>query len=234
MKLTQTTDSKVYFTSDPHYSHKNICAGVTNWVKPIDWDPQDKKAVRWPIPYSEWTDREARNKFCRANGLRDFPSIEKMNDTIVNHFNETVGEHDILFILGDIGFGGKESVPAFMKRLVCKNVHLIFGNHDHNIEMNRDGLRGYFKSCEYKRHIYVDGQYIALDHYAGRVWDASHKGAWMLYGHSHSNIEHTPYGKSMDVGVDTNNMYPYSFNDIKKILDARPIVAIDHHREGTR
>lgn len=229
-----TKEQNVFFTSDPHYSHKNICAGVSNWVKPFGFVPKpddDKEYAIWPIPYSEWKDTKERQKFCIEHGLRDFPTIEKMDSTIVNHFNEKVGQNDILFILGDIGFGGKDSIQTFMKQLVCKNVHLVFGNHDKDIIQNRDGVRGYFKSCERKQEIYVDDQFITLDHYAGRVWNKSHRGAWLLYGHSHGSLEHTPWGKSMDVGVDTNDMYPYSFEEIKKIMYNRKIVEVDHHRE---
>ena len=50
-----------------------------------------------------------------------------------------------------------------------------------------------------------------------RVWNKSHYGSWELYGHSHGTLE--PIGKQLDVGVDTNNFYPYSFEDIKKRLD---------------
>lgn len=221
MKFTQTEESKVFFTSDPHHSHKNICAGVTNWLKPEDW----------PTPYHEWHDHDARKEFCSKHGLRDFPSIEKMNSAIIDRFNETVTQDDILFILGDIGFGGKESVPTLMKQLVCKNVHLIYGNHDKDIENNRDGIQGYFKSCEYLRDIYVDQQQIMLCHYKMAIWNRSHRGSWQLWGHSHGSLPDDPNLLSIDVGVDTNDMYPYSFDDIKRIMSKKTYKSIDHHRE---
>ena len=221
MKFIQTENSKCFFSADPHVGHKNICAGVTNWLKP----------EQWPVPYSEWRDNEARGKFCREHGLRDFPTIEVMNETIIERFNEKVGQDDNLFLLGDLAFGGVENIGKFMKRLVCKNVWYVTGNHDKNILFNRDGAQGHFKSCEPYKEIVVDEQFIVLCHYAMRAWNHSHKSSWMLYGHNHGKLEHTPWGKSMDVGVDTNDMYPYSFEDIKEIMDKREIMESGHHRE---
>ena len=229
-----TKDQNIFFSADVHYSHKNICGGVSNWVKPFGFVPKpddDREYAIWPIPYADWKDDKARKEFCTENGLRDFPTIEKMNSTIVNNFNQTIGQNDILFLIGAVGFGGKESVGEFMKRLTCKNVYLIFGNHDRNIENNIDGVRGYFKSCDYYKEIYVDGQHIVLLHYAMRVWNKSHRGSLMLYGHSHGSLPDDPNALSIDVGVDTNDMMPYSFEEIKKIMQKKTYQPIDHHRE---
>jgi calcineurin-like phosphoesterase family protein len=228
MNFKQTEDQRVYFSADPHYGHKNICGGSTSWGK----DPHDPQSVAFSVKYKQFTNSATnRARFCKDHGLRDFESVEEMNDAIVDRFNEKVRENDIIFILGDIAFGGHENVGKFMRRLRCQNRHLVYGNHDKPIEMNRDGLQGFFKSCEYKRYIHVDGQYIMLDHFAHRIWDKSHHGAWHLYGHSHSKLEHLPWGKSMDVGVDTHDMYPYSFEEIKEILDKREVLTIDHHEK---
>ena len=35
-------------------------------------------------------------------------------------------------------------------------------------------------------------QDIVLCHYAMRVWQKSHYGAWMLYGHSHGTLPDNP------------------------------------------
>lgn len=205
--------NNIFFSSDPHYNHQNICAGETKWVKPEEW----------PIPYNEWKNDKDRKSFCESKGLRDFETLEEMNNTIINNFNSKIKEDDTLFILGDIGFGDKNSVYNFMNSLNCKNVHLIFGNHDKDIIYNRNNVQRLFKSCSFYKEIYVDNQFIVLSHYAHRVWNRSHHtpSSWMLYGHTHNNLEHEEWGKSMDVGVDTNNYFPYSYYEIKEILDVR-------------
>ena len=67
-----------------------------------------------------------------------------------------------------------------------------------------------------------------------RVWNKSHHGAYHLYGHSHDSMEDKEWGKSMDVGVDSafrilGEYRPFSFDEIKGILDKRELYTIDHH-----
>lgn len=83
---------------------------------------------------SEWSD---------TSRCRDFNDVERMNHTIVDSINSTVRENDILFCLGDWSFGGVENVWKFRKRLVCKNIHLVLGNHDHHIRDNT-GIPGLY------------------------------------------------------------------------------------------
>jgi calcineurin-like phosphoesterase family protein len=53
-----------------------------------------------------------------------------------------------------------------------------------------------------------------------RTWARSHYNSWQLYGHSHGKLE--PIGKQWDIGVDNNNYYPVSFDQITEIMKTRP------------
>ena len=53
-----------------------------------------------------------------------------------------------------------------------------------------------------------------------RVWPRSHYNSWMLYGHSHGMLD--PIGKQHDVGVDNNEFYPVSLEQIREIMMGRP------------
>src|SRR5271167_1756921 len=105
------------------------------------------------------------------------------------------------------------------------DIHLIRGNHD----------KGLSPALE-RRFVWVkdtftlkvedpdaDGgtQRIVLFHYAMRVWDRSHHGAWHLYGHSHGSLPDTPTSLSMDVGVDTHDFRPWHFDEIGSLITAR-------------
>ena len=81
------SDKKVWITSDTHYSHKNICRGVTNWRMPDG-----------SIPESQ---------------TRPYDTIERMNSAIVNNINSCVGQDDVLIHLGDWSFGGFEKIEEF-------------------------------------------------------------------------------------------------------------------------
>ena len=119
----------VWIFSDPHFNHKNICRGVTNW-----------RTTDGEVPEEQ---------------TRDFSDLEKMNESIVNGINWNVGQDDILICLGDWSFGGFESIEQFRNRIVCQTIHLILGNHDHHIERNRQDVRKLFTSVKhYEKFLY--------------------------------------------------------------------------------
>ena len=168
------------------------------------------------------------------SGYRTFDSVQKMNDTLLNNINNMVGYDDSLFFLGDFCFGGHNLTPEWRSRIVCNNVYWIKGNHDSKQHLYKD----YFTFTGDTLSTVVESQPIFMSHYSHRIWEGSHKGYWHLYGHSHASAEHSPWGKSMDVGVD--NAYrlfgeyrPFTFNEVKKILDKREIAFVDHHSETT-
>ena len=194
--------SQIYFTSDTHYGHANICRGTTNWE-----DSNDK--------------------------TRDFATLEKMNAALVDRINSSVGANDILYHLGDWSFGGFDNIKTFRDRLTCQNINLILGNHDHFIARNKNDIRSLFnKVYSFGKNISINKQEFILCHYSMRVWNRSHHGSVMLYGHSHGTLPQPP-GKTMDVGVDTNNLFPYHIDEIMKFMDKRGAVQVDHHNERT-
>ena len=73
-----------------------------------------------------------------TNGkTRNFATLEEMNAKIVESINKYVGVNDVLYHLGDWSFGGIESLWEFRKQIICKNVIIIPGNHDHHIKNNK-------------------------------------------------------------------------------------------------
>lgn len=186
-------------------------------------------------------------------GYRHYKSVEEMNQDIVKSINQTVMPDDVLYHLGDWSFGGIENIWRLRKQIMCNNVHLILGNHDHHIEENKELLipeedreacfhrfGGYanikaqslFSSVSHYQELKAAGQIFVLSHYAFRVWHGSHKGWVNLYAHSHDSLP--PYGKSHDIGVDTairilGKPRPFAVNEISKIIDKLPIQFPDHH-----
>jgi calcineurin-like phosphoesterase family protein len=57
-------------------------------------------------------------------------TVERMNSAIIDNTNAVVGQHDQLWILGDIHFGKVERLRELMSRIVCRDIHWIWGNHD--------------------------------------------------------------------------------------------------------
>lgn len=169
-------------------------------------------------------------------GYRDFNSVWEMNQALIDGINKSVGEDDILYHLGDWSFGGSHNIKLFRDSIVCKNIHLIRGNHDdHIIDDDLDiGFNpvSLFSSVNDVLTLKMQKTVIFLSHYSHRVWSGSHKGVIHLYGHSHSSIP--DLGKSMDVGVDVaKKMFgeyrPFSIDEIMRIMDKREIHKIDSH-----
>ena len=176
-----------------------------------------------------------------SSGYRDFNSVHEMNMALVDGINKYVKEDDILYHLGDWSFGGVHNILQFRNYIVCKNVHLILGNHDqhivdkeikyHDTSFNPIEL---FLSVQDVLTLDIGKTKLFLSHYSHRVWLGSHKGVIHLYGHSHGSIP--DYGKSMDVGVDVafkkfGEYRPFNIGDITNIMSKRTIEKIDHHGE---
>lgn len=228
LKINQTADQKLWLFSDPHYGHTNICGGITKWVN-------------LPIPYEQWQkeNKEDLKNFCLNNGVRPFSSINKMNDAIVQGINENVGENDILICGGDWSFGGKENVKIFRDRIVCKNVHHVYGNHDEHIQDSRNDFKKLFSSTQSYLEVIVDGMMLCVFHYKPAIWNNSHKGSYFAYGHSHAAAEWITTGRSMDVGIDNafrllGEYRPFSFDEFMHLLKDRKAETIDHHGETLR
>lgn len=217
-------------TRTSHFGHRNI---IKYCDRPF-LSPYDKQAL------------EANGGTWKGSNHRiSDTAIYMMNDTLIENINKYVMPEDTLYHIGDVLFASKHDYVSkcygHMSRINCKNVHLIKGNHD---ELHLQDDRGrtianYFKSVNKVDEITINGQFMTLYHYAGVVWEDSGKGAWLLYGHSHSNAEpwmnqHLPGRRSLDVGVD--NAYkllgeyrPFSFDEIANIFKNRAGSHIDHH-----
>ena len=176
-----------------------------------------------------------------SSGYRDFNSVHEMNMALVDGINKYVKEDDILYHLGDWSFGGVQNIFQFRNYIICKNIHLILGNHDkHIIDKEIKYYDTKFNSIELFSSVQdvltleLGKTKLFLSHYSHRVWLGSHKGVIHLYGHSHGNIP--DYGKSMDVGVDVafkkfGEYRPFNIGDITNIMSKRSIDKIDHHGE---
>ena len=69
--------------------------------------------------------------------MRDFNDPVSMTEQLIENINKYVKEDDTLYHLGDWTFGGIDKIWEFRKRINCKNVHLILGNHDDKIKNNK-------------------------------------------------------------------------------------------------
>lgn len=211
MKINLQLGQKLFFTSDTHYNHTNICRGVSNWTD-------------------------------SGNATRDFDTLDKMNAVIINNINNSVGEDDILFHLGDWSFGGFDSIEELRSKIECKNIHLVLGNHDHHIERNKQNIQSLFNSVNkyvelnvsYNKGTQLYGSMdFVLMHYPLASWNNMARGHYHLHGHVHFGPDQKlGPGRMLDVGMDGNNLEPYSLSDIRRLINNQPVKSLfnkDHH-----
>lgn len=179
----------------------------------------------------------------RSEPPRDFPTLEEMNDCIIDNINAVVGRTDTLWNLGDVIFSRTGELPNLMSRIKCKDVRLILGNHDKNIKIHRINdagkrvpngkLGACFRDVRDKHKIKHNDIRIYLHHEPLHTWPGINIGFMHLFGHCHGNLPDRNL-RCMDVGVDTNDYKPYLLDDVVETLSSRkfknsPDIPKDHH-----
>ena len=195
----------IWFTSDSHFGHTNICRGVSKW---------------------NTGDEE---EFIKAT--RNFPDLETMNEHIVDNINNCVGENDWLIHLGDFSFGGIENIEVFRSQIKCKNIVLILGNHDHHIQNNKENVRKHFTHVAHYEELDVtleaktgtEKHKFVLCQYPIISWNNMSKGAFMLHGHQHLKGDvRFGEGRRMDVGMcGSPEFRPYHIDEVLDALSGR-------------
>ena len=186
IKNIQFNKDKLFFTSDTHFFHENII------------------------------------KYCN----RPFDNAEEMNKELVKRWNEIVPKDGIVFHLGDVSLTASPKNLDSLLHKLNGTKYLVIGNHEKDA-LGKDYIRSYWAGIYDIIEIYVPDeeitykeQHIVMCHYPMITWNASHRGSWQLFGHVHGGLsnkgimQHSP--AQLDVGVDTNNYTPYSYQEIKE------------------
>ena len=203
MKTKPVFDYKKFFVSgDWHFQHAGICYGTSHWP----------------------------NK----SGCRPFKNPREMTDKLIDNINETVPEDGVILHLGDFLFGNKNKLEELRNRIICKKIIHLYGNHDEYMldPKNHDLVNRVFDHVGHYMEFYIQypdkKQMCVAFHYPVLSWNKVRKGSWMIHGHCHGNLQ-VKFGKMIDVGLETNNYYPYSCQQLKSILDPIPTKPVDSH-----
>lgn len=156
-----------------------------------------------------------------------------MNTTIIDRLNSRVHYDDTLYLLGDV-IMGKDihiNLPKIMDRINCHKIHLVYGNHDTKIKQDHR-LQALFTSCQDYLELRYSEILFCMCHYPMGSWNEIGRGAINTYGHCHSTYKDNK-GRQIDVGVDTNDFYPYNIDEIIEKMNKIEPTYVDHHTKST-
>ncbi len=192
--------SRVWFTADTHFGHANI---IKYCMRPFLSDEEKERAANDP----------------RGSWKVEKTTVQRHDEALLAAINECVSEQDEFWILGDFCLGKQAEAKYYLDRMRCKNVKLVWGNHDHR------SVGPLFVETVEQRMISIDGQKIWLNHYPMRSWDGRFHGSWQLYGHVHNRMSdedrQNPSMLTKDVGVDACDYRPVSFSQLVTYMKPR-------------
>lgn len=169
-----------------------------------------------------------RNILKHNSETRPYDDVDQMNESMISAWNDRVSKNDVIYHLGDFALTNKTKAQEILGRLNGQK-HLIMGNHDKGVANKIIG----WSSIQAYKEISIDKRKIVLFHYAMRVWNCSHHGAFHLYGHSHGSLPDILSSRSMDVGVDATGQIAVSYEEVRERLEKRQTTAVDHHNSTT-
>lgn len=158
---------------------------------------------------------------------RPFSSIEEHDKALIQNWNNTVGQDDTVFHLGDFAYGNSQFIANIIKQL-NGNIILIKGNHD--LKNINPALYNIFSDVVYQARILIGKQTVYLNHFPFLCFDHGDINLYkdnysiQLFGHVHSGPLTSSkdvsrlnilFPTQYDVGVDNNNYTPISWADVK-------------------
>lgn len=150
---------------------------------------------------------------------RGFSSVDEMNEILIENFNKTVNNNDLVYCLGDCMMGQLENAQNFIPQL---NGHIIIvaGNHDTANRIN------YYKTCPnvedvcWARRLNYNGYHFYMSHYATLCSNYDDKGlkyhTLCLCGHMHTKDKFSDMDKGIiyHTEVDAHENAPVSLDKI--------------------
>ncbi len=208
-------DINIWFCSDPHYNHKNLCRGVSSWDK-SNYTRDFKSLDHMNQNLIDGINKNVKqNDILFCLGDWSFGGIDK-----IWKFRSQINCQKIHLILGnhDHHIENRELIPS--ESNLSKPCEEIFESINHYLQVE------------------IDGSKFVLSHYPMASWNGLKKGWMHLFGHCHL-LPHQRIreGKSMDIGFDGHPEFrPYHLDEILFLLKNQPISGItiskdiDHHQ----
>jgi len=171
---------------------------------------------------------------------RPWANVEEMNAGMIARWNSRIQPDDEVHFIGDFAFCGTTKAQDVFAQLAGRK-HLILGNHDYQSakKLGWESMRDYALIRPHIEYQDDEGELkkiphpIVLCHFPILSWDGMAHGSWHLHGHCHGSLKDTG-ALRMDVGVDPNDWFPVSLEEVQAKMALRTVVPVDHHRPETK
>lgn len=203
----------IFFTSDTHAYHKNICKGVTLWDSDdLCRDFEDETVMTETL-------------------IDNINSVVGEKDILYHLGDWSFGGKDKVYEF-------RKRLRVKTIHLILGNHDKHIRNNGIIKADKYLNIQSLFTSVSELKDKKIMGQNIMMCHYPMRTWHKAASGSWMLFGHCHGNLPpHTSENgvtryKTLDVGIDTHPEFrPYHFEEIKQIFESDLYLNcnIDHH-----
>jgi calcineurin-like phosphoesterase family protein len=214
MKVILQKGQKLYFTSDTHYNHSNLCSATTQW--------ESSRGKTRKFPSLDMMNTTIVNNINEVVGQDDilfhlgdwsFGGFERIEE-----FRNRINCKNIHLVLGN-------------------HDHHIQKNRN-DIQSIFQSVHQYIPSLGVRRQSItqpekMDKYSFVLFHFPIASWDGMGDGVIHIHGHTHLPPHLRVNGRAIDVGMDGNRMYPISMDEILGIMEGRPVEWLrlpeDHH-----
>lgn len=143
-----------------------------------------------------------------------FSSLEDMERSLIDNYNQKVGCNDVVWLMGDIVGDVESALRVFPKLNGQKNY--VIGNHDR--KWIRDPqVQKFFNNIYESTVEIIENVPVSISHYPMYEWYKSKYGGVLIHGHMHDEYIELPFYQNYcayDVSVEKNNYAPVSWYDI--------------------
>jgi calcineurin-like phosphoesterase family protein len=211
MKIILQKGQQLFFTSDTHYGHSNICSATTNWSvndgyarKFNSLEDMNQALV------NNINDKVGENDILIHLGDFSFGGFDKIEE-----FRSQINCKNIHLVLGNHDHHIERNKEG-IQRLFASVQHYVY------LDIRRPNGK------------LVDKYSFVCMHFPIASWNNMNQGVIHLHGHVHLPSDlRISEGKAMDVGVDGNGLEPLSMDEILELMKNQPIKKLalpkDHH-----
>ena len=118
---------------------------------------------------------------------RGFHSVQEMNETIINNWNNTIHPDDTVYLLGDVMLGNLEEGLRLIKSL-NGHIRLAIGNHDTDVRLT--AFKNIFEDIQFGYKLSFHNKVFLLTHYPTLTGNFDNSKTFSIHGHTHNKNIH--------------------------------------------